>query len=127
MQASGTFVFRRSTMSSFDITMTGTVSGMWIAAPGTAIDDSSGLNGWLDCSTAYAGSGIPGSDTGNSGNGSDGCAYNSGDRVIDNTAYSSQEFTFTLGTENGTNARGNCILVRIKLESGDSITALAID
>ena len=39
-------------MANFDITMTGTVSGMWIAAPGTAIDDSSGLNGWLDCSTA---------------------------------------------------------------------------
>jgi hypothetical protein len=114
-------------MANFDITMTGTVSGMWIAAPGTAIDDSSGLNGWLDCSTAYAGSGVPGSDTGNGGNGSDGCAYNSGDRVLDGTGYSSQEFTFTLGTENASNARNNCILIRIKLEAGDSITALAID
>ena len=122
-----TLVFRRTTMANFDITMTGTVSGMWIAAPGTAIDDSSGLNGWLDCSTAYAGSGVPGSDTGNGGNGSDGCAYNSGDRVLDGTGYSSQEFTFTLGTENASNARNNCILIRIKLEAGDSITALAID
>jgi len=32
-----------------------------------------------------------------------------------------------LGTENATNATGNVILVRIKLESGDSVTALAID
>ena len=122
-----TFAFRRSNMASFNLTMSGKVSGMFIAAPGTAIDDSSGLGGWLDCSTTYGGSGVPGSDTGNGGNGSNGCAFNSGDRVIDNTTYSSQEFTFTLGTENGSNARGNVILVRIKLESGDSVTALAID
>ena len=46
---------------------------------------------------------------------------------MDGTTYSGQEFTFTLGTENGTNATGNNILVRIKLESGDSVTALSID
>lgn len=122
-----TFAFRRSNMANFNVTLSGRVSGMFIAAPGTAIDDASGLGGWLDCSTTYGGSGVPGSDTGNGGNGSDGCAFNSGDRVIDNTVYSSQEFTFTLGSENGTNATGNVILVRIKLESGDSVTALAID
>ena len=122
-----TFAFRRSNVASFNLTMSGTVSGMFIAAPGTAIDDTSGLNGWLDCGTTYGGSGIPGSNTGAGGNGSNGCAFNSGDRVVDGTSYSSQEFTFTLGTENGTNARGNVILVRIKLESGDSVTALAID
>ena len=121
------FAFRRTTVSSFNLTLSGKVSGMFIAAPGTAIDDASGLNGWLDCSTTYGGSGVPGSDTGNGGNGSDGCAFNSGDRVVDNTTYSGQEFTFTLGTENSTNATGNNILVRIKLESGDSITALSID
>ena len=122
-----TFAFRRTTMANFNLTMSGKVSGMFIAAPGTAIDSSSGLNGWLDCSSTYGGSGVPGSDTGNGGNGSDGCAFNSGDRVVDNTTYSGQEFTFTLGTENATNATGNVILVRIKLNSGDSVTALAID
>ena len=122
-----TFAFRRTTMANFNLTMSGKVSGMFIAAPGTAIDSSSGLNGWLDCSSTYGGSGIPGSDTGNGGNGSNGCAFNSGDRVVDNTTYSGQEFTFTLGTENATNATGNVILVRIKLNSGDSVTALAID
>ena len=122
-----TFAFRRTTMANFNLTMSGKVSGMFIAAPGTAIDNASGLNGWLDCSTTYGGSGVPGSDTGNGGNGSNGCAFNSGDRVVDNTTYSGQEFTFTLGTENATNATGNNILVRIKLESGDSITALSID
>ena len=122
-----TFAFRRTTMANFNLTMSGKVSGMFIAAPGTAIDNASGLNGWLDCSTTYGGSGVPGSDTGNGGNGSNGCAFNSGDRVVDGTTYSGQEFTFTLGTENATNATGNNILVRIKLESGDSVTALAID
>lgn len=122
-----TIAFRRSTMANFNVTLSGTVSGMFIAAPGTAIDNASGLNGWLDCSTTYGGSGVPGSDTGNGGNGSNGCAFNSGDRVVDGTSYSSQEFTFTLGTENGTNATGNVILIRIKLNSGDSVTALAID
>jgi len=121
------FAFRRTTMANFNITLSGKVSGMFIAAPGTAIDNASGLNGWLDCSTTYGGSGVPGSDTGNGGNGSNGCAFNSGDRVVDGTTYSGQEFTFTLGTENATNATGNNILVRIKLESGDSITALTID
>ena len=122
-----TFAFRRTTMSNFNLTMSGKVSGMFIAAPGTAIDSASSLNGWLDCSTTYGGSGVPGADTGNGGNGSNGCAFNSGDRVVDNTTYSGQEFTFTLGTENATNATGNVILVRIKLESGDSVTALSID
>ena len=122
-----TFAFRRTTMANFNLTMSGKVSGMFIAAPGTAIDSASSLNGWLDCSTTYGGSGVPGANTGSGGNGSNGCAFNSGDRVVDGTTYSSQEFTFTLGTENATNATGNNILVRIKLESGDSITALAID
>jgi hypothetical protein len=122
-----TFAFRRTTMANFNLTMSGKVSGMFIAAPGTAIDSASGLNGWLDCSTTYGGSGVPGANTGAGGNGSNGCAFNSGDRVVDNTTYSGQEFTFTLGTENATNATGNVILVRIKLNSGDSVTALAID
>ncbi len=122
-----TFAFRRTTMSNFNLTMSGKVSGMFIAAPGTAIDSASSLNGWLDCSTTYGGSGVPGANTGSGGNGSNGCAFNSGDTVVDNTTYSGQEFTFTLGTENATNATGNVILVRIKLESGDSVTALSID
>lgn len=121
-----TFAFRRSNMANFTVTMTGTVSGFFIAAPGTDIDDASGLNGWLDASIAYAGSGVPGSDTGNGGNGSNGCAFTSGDRIVDGTSYSNQAFTLTLGSENGSNATGNNILVRIKLESGDSVTALSI-
>ncbi len=122
-----TFAFRRTTMSNFTVRLSGKVSGCFIAAPGTAIDSSSSLNGWLDASTTYGGSGVPGANTGSGGNGSNGCAFTSGDRIIDNTTYSNQTFTLTLGSENATNATGNNVLVRFKLESGDSITALSIE
>ena len=121
-----TFAFRRTAMANFTVTLTGTISGMFIAAPGTDIDDASTISGWLDCGITYAGAGTPGADTGNGGNGSNGCAFTSGDRILDGTAMSSDSFTFTLGDQNGTGATGNNILVRIKLEDGDSLTAISI-
>ena len=121
-----TFAFRRTTMSNFDITLTGTVSGVFIAAPGTNIDDASTLNGWVDASITYGGAGTPGGDTSNGGNGSNGCAFTSGDRIVDGTSYSNDTFTMTLGDQNATNSTGNNILVRIKLEDGDSLTALSV-
>ena len=121
-----TFAFRRTTMANFTVTLSGTISGMFIAAPGTNIDDASTINGWLDCTSTYAGAGTPGADTGNGGNGSNGCAFTSGDRIIDGSSMSNDGFTFTLGDQNGTSATGNNILVRIKLESGDSLTAVSI-
>jgi len=121
-----TFAFRRTAMANFTVTLTGTISGMFIAAPGTDIDDASTINGWLDCGITYAGAGTPGADTGNGGNGSNGCAFTSGDRIVDGTAMSNDSFTFTLGDQNGTGATGNNILVRIKLEDGDSLTAISI-
>ena len=122
-----TFAFRRTAMANFTVRMSGKVSGFFIAAPATDIDDASGLNGWLDAGTTYGGAGTPGSDTGNGGNGSNGCAFTSGDRIIDGTTYSNDTFTLTLGDQNGTNSFGNQVLVRIKLESGDSVTALSIE
>ena len=105
--------------------MSGKVSGMWIQIPGASTDTTAlPTNGWLDCSTQYNGSGVPG--TGVGGNGSAGVAKTGGDRVIDNTAYSSEQFTFTLGTESMSNSTGNNCLVRILLNSGDSITALSV-
>jgi len=121
-----TFAFRRTTMSNFNITFSGQLSGVFIAAPGTDIDDASGLNGWLDASTTYGGAGTPGSDTGNGGNGSNGCAFTSGDRIPTGSSVSNQSYTMTLGDQNATNSTGNNILVRIKLEDGDSISALSI-
>lgn len=119
-----TMAFRRSTVSQFSMTLSGKVSGVWIALPGEGTDSSSGLNGWLDCSTQYNGSGQPGS--GGGGNGSDGVAKTGGDRIIDNTTYSNQTFDMTLGTASMSNSTGNVCLIRIKLESGDSVTAFSV-
>ena len=120
-----TIAFRRTTMANFTITLTGTLRGVYIAAPGTAIDSASTFNGWLDASVTYAGSGVPGADTGAGGNGSNGCALTSGDRITAGT-HSAASFTLTLGSENATNATGNVVLVRFKLQSGDSISAVSI-
>ena len=122
-----TFAFRRVAVANFDLTITSTtgISGCWIAAPGSAIDSSSGLNGWLDTSVTYAGAGIPGSDTGNGGNGSNGCAFTAGDRILTGTSLSGGK-TLTLGSENMSNSTGNVVLVRIALASGQSVTAISV-
>ena len=121
-----TFAFRRQVVANFDINITSSgIAGMWIAAPGTAIDSSSGLNGWLDCTTQYAGAGVPGSNTGSGGNGSDGCALTGAD-VVNTGSSLSGGYTMTLGSENMSNATGNVVLVRIALTSGQSVTALSI-
>ena len=121
-----TFAFRRTNASNFDINITSSgIAGLWIAAPGTGIDDSSGLNGWMRADTAYAGSGQPGSNTGSGGNGSDGCAFTTGDRIQASTSLSGG-YTMTLGTENMSNAQDNVVLVRIALTSGQTVTALSV-
>jgi len=122
-----TFAFRRQVVANFDLNITSStgVSGVWIAAPGTTIDSASSLNGWLDASTTYGGSGVPGANTGSGGNGSNGCAFTSGDRIQTGTSLSGG-YTMTLGSENMTNATGNVVLVRIALQSGESVTALSV-
>ena len=121
-----TFAFRRQVVANFDINIVSStgIEGMWIAAPGTAIDSASGLNGWLETTTQYAGAGVPGSDTGNGGNGSDGCASTGADVI--GTGALSGSYTMTLGSENMSNATGNVVLVRIGLASGDTVTSLSI-
>lgn len=120
------FAFRRTTMANFTITLTGKVSSFHIAAPATAIDNTSTINGWLDASSTYAGAGTPGANTGAGGNGDNGCAYTSGDRITTGTNHNSASFTLTLGDQNATNSFGNQILVSIGIASGDSIQSLSI-
>ena len=121
-----TFAFRRQVVANFNINITSSgIAGLWIAAPGTSIDNTSTLNGWINSGAAYAGSGIPGGNTGNGGNGSDGCAATSGDIIAAGTALSGS-YTMTLGSENLSNANGNVCLIRIALTSGQSITSLNI-
>ena len=117
-----TFAFRRTPVANFDINITSSgISGLWIAAPGTSIDSSSGLNGWLKIDTAYAGGGVPGSGTGGNG---DGCAFNPSDLIQASTGPLSGGYT-TLGEENMGNATGNVVLVRIALASINQFHHLA--
>ena len=119
-----TFAFRRQVVANFDINIDSSgVAGLWIALPGTAIDTTSGLNGWLRSDSAYSGAGVPGTETG--GNGSNGCAFNNSDLILPNTSLSGG-YTMTLGEENMSNATGNVVLVRIALTSGQSISSLSI-
>ena len=120
------FAFKRTTVSRFSITLTGKVSGLFVAVPNTAMDSASGINGWGDASIQYAGSGVPGSDTSNGGNGSNGIAETGADKIIDGTSYSNQTFTMTLGTVSSSNSFNNQILISIVLNSDDSLTALSI-
>ena len=121
-----TFAFRRQVVANFDIDINSTgIAGMWIAAPGTAIDSASGLNGWLECTAQYAGAGVPGGDTGNGGNGSNGCALTGADVVPTGSSINSS-YTMTLGSENMSNATNNVVLVRIALTTGKQITSLSI-
>ena len=122
-----TFAFRRQVVANFDIDITSStgITGMWIAAPGTGIDSASGLNGWLDTTGQYAGSGVPGSNTGSGGNGSDNCALTGAD-VVPTGSSLSGGYTMTLGAENMSNATGNVVLVRIALASGETVTSVGI-
>ena len=136
-----TFAFRRATMANFDIRLTTTtgIAGLFIAAPGTTIDTggfssptpgfpgpTSSLNGWLNCSLQYNGSGVPGANIAGGGNGTDGVALTGADVVPLNSAIANVSYTMTLGSQNASNSTGNNILVRIALNTNQTITALSI-
>ena len=121
-----TLAFRRAAMANFTVNIVSSsgIEGMFIAAPGTTIDNTSGINGWLNCGAQYAGAGVPGSDTGSGGNGSDGCASTGADVIGSGSLNGS--FKFTLGTQNSTNADSNVVLLRIALAANDTVTSLSI-
>jgi hypothetical protein len=122
-----TFAFQRTVTAQFNLNIVAPsgVANVWIAAPGTTLDNTSGGFGWFRCDTTYAGSGKPGVNVGAGGNGTDGVAVTSGDRILANTALNGA-YRMTLGTENLTNATNNVCLVRIALASGQTVTTLAV-
>ena len=120
-----TFKVIRTSVSKFDIKFTGTLAGLWVCVPGSTIDSASSLNGWVDMSTSYAGSGVPGANTGAGGNGSDGCAL--GGAVPLNSSQTNESFTATFGTVSTSSTSTNEIYIRIKLTSGQSISALSLE
>jgi hypothetical protein len=120
-----TFKFVRTAVSKFDIKYTGTMAGLWVALPGSVIDSASTINGWLTMGTAYAGSGVPGANTGAGGNGSNGCAL--GGLAVFNSAQTNKSVTATFGTVSSSSTATNEIYVRVRLNSGQTLTALTIE
>jgi len=72
-------------------------------------------------STAYAGSGVPGAS---GGNGSNGCSL--GGLAVLNSAVTNGSYTCTFGTVSSSSTATNEIYVRVKLTSGQTVTALSI-
>ena len=119
--------FRRSNMANFKVRFTGTISSFHIALPGSGIDTSSGSNGWLTGTSQYNGAGQPGANTGNGGNGSDGCALTGADIIPTGSYVNNQAYTLTFGTENASNATANQVLISIGLSTGQSLTSLSFE
>ena len=104
----------RSQVSEFNISVTGSYGGCWVCMPdnSTWTTSLSGTNGWADMFDAYRGAGVPTSAE-------PGCATGG------NMAGTSGTFTCTFGTESSSNDSNNRILIRWRLDSGDSITAMS--
>ena len=102
-------------ISSFKIVVTGSYGGCWVCMPDNSAWNTSlsGKNGWADMFTAYRGAGVPTTAQ-------PGCAVGT---VMSG---SSGTFTCTFGTETSSNASSPYrILIRWRLDAGDSITAMS--
>jgi hypothetical protein len=104
----------RSQVSQFRITVTGSYAGCWVCMPNNSAwtTSLSGVNGWANMFQAYRGAGIP--TTAEPGCSSGGVMTGS-----------SGTFTCVFGTESSSNDTNNRILIRWKLNSGQSITAMS--
>ena len=104
----------RSQVSEFNISVTGSYGGCWVCMPdnSTWTTSLSGTNGWADMFVAYRDAGIPTS-------GEPGCSTGGP------MSGTSGTFTCTFGTTSSSNDSNNRILIRWRLDSGDSITAMS--
>jgi hypothetical protein len=115
-----TFVFNKTALSNITVTLTGNYAGLWIALPGVsdnATISPAALGGvWWNAFALYNGAGVPG----RTGDTPAGCANGS----VASGATGAVALTF--GTQSSTNATGNKIYVRVKLTSGQRITAISL-
>ena len=127
-----TFAFNKQAVNNFTVTISGTVASAHAAFPGTILDSAcSDKNGWCDMATGYDGFGIPGAGSSSpSPNGVNGCADldNTGELPL-NTAMTNKSIRCLFGSVNssGSGNRGNCMLLRFGLSSGQSITSISVD
>ena len=103
----------RTNVSQFNITYTGNIAGCWVCMPDNSAWNTSlsSTNGWADMFQVYVGAGVP-------SNANPGCS--TGGAMDDNGGTT----TCTFGTESSSNGGGK-ILVRWKLNSGDSINTMS--
>ncbi|MNR94426.1 hypothetical protein D3C72_255010 [compost metagenome] len=106
-----TFMIQRKHVNLLNIEIEGRYSGLWVKLPGL-LDQSKISNGWMDCTKNYEGWGVPGREV------LGGCA-------VGLAAFGgSQTVTATFGYESSSVSTNNLILVRFRLNAGDSITGL---
>jgi hypothetical protein len=110
-----TFSFKRPALSAFKIVVAGSYAGCRIRLPGASDLAPNAPNGWWDGFKAYDGAGVPGE----AGDTDAGCALGA---VMTG---GSGTFQITFGTQSSTNATDNEILIRFRLNAGQSITALS--
>jgi hypothetical protein len=115
------FALQRPILQNMKVVFTGRVAGMYIAAPGTKLTDTSNtLNGWLNANVAYAGSGFPGDNTGAGGNGSSGCAV--GTAVPTSTTVANVAYILTLGSAGTNQSYANQLLFNVVLGPNDWVS-----
>jgi len=117
--------FKRSTGQNFTFAIAGKISGFWIAAPGTAIDTTSTLNGWLDGNLNYQGSGTPGVNSGPGG--TNGCATGTNGVIpLGSVLVANIPYTLTLGNINLSFSTTKQLLISIALAPTDYVNSLTI-
>jgi hypothetical protein len=117
------FHLRREPLSQFDIQLTAPagIAGCWVELAGIS-NTYATTNGWWDMTLVYQGTGIPGTQGG--ANGNNGCA--DGTAIPTGTTITNQRYTCIFGTGiSSATATNNNIVIRFKLTSGQSITALS--
>jgi hypothetical protein len=117
-----TFKIVKATTSQFSMTLTGTVAGCWVSMPTntTWTNSLSAVNGWADATVTYAGSGIPGTN-----NGSNGCAQSAGAAVLAGSSMSNRTCTIVFGSTGTSATSDNTFVVRFRLNTGQSLTAIS--
>jgi len=129
-----TLAFKRNSIAKFSIKISGEVTSLYVAFPQYNTDLTSTINGWLDCSTLYAGAGFPGANTGAGnpiGNGSNGVrrtgsAAQQGGFAV-NTALTNAYANLDLGEANTGLMTYPTVLVRFGVASGKSVTAISLE
>lgn len=107
----------RTGRNSWNVTITGKISGLYFAVPGTSIDTLPfTANGWLDANVSYFGSGVAGAL-------SSGCASSTPvpySQTISGTTYG---ITLGTGSTSAAGSTGNQVLFSIALGPSDYVTS----